>query len=582
MVSQALSEKCGKSFELQINSDTHETYLIFTSPIFTPENEIIAVLILFQPSEYKLNPIIKIWGQIFESVESVIISERDCIPFLNNPIFDNGSYWDTKRPFQSKVTSFFSNAFLTDSLIIYTNRNGKDVLGFVSKIQGMPWYLVTKTDKSQIFNILTTKLLTISGISLLLFLLLTSVLIYYYNKSQKDIYRSLYISNLELLKSQNKIVEHEKILSSIYNAAAEVILTIELPERRITHTNNAIEQIFGWKPAEVIGNSTAIFFPDDKAWERTGLIMQDAIKNKQVFCHTERKLVNKNKQPIYCDVHTSFIYQNDIAVKAVSVYHDITEIKQLIDELTDARAQAERNEKYKTMLLADIAHEVRSPLNGVLGFSELLLMKPDIPKEKRIYYLEIIKKTGDRMSETINDIMELSRIEAGATDLKISSVNLYQMTDYFYAFFKPEAECKGLELRLHNRLKTHKCFVKTDQGKLESIISNLLKNAIKYTSKGFVELEVEMDDAKLIYTIRDTGPGISPEQQEIIFNRFVQVDRTPAGRYDGLGIGLSIVKSYSDMIGGSITVKSVEGQGSEFCFVLPIAPFCPMHPQKKR
>lgn len=186
------------------------------------------------------------------------------------------------------------------------------------------------------------------------------------------------------------------------------------------------------------------------------------------------------------------------------------------------------------------------------------------------------------MSETINDIMELSRIEAGATDLKISSVNLYQMTDYFYAFFKPEAECKGLELRLHNRLKTHKCFVKTDQGKLESIISNLLKNAIKYTSKGFVELEVEMDDAKLIYTIRDTGPGISPEQQEIIFNRFVQVDRTPAGRYDGLGIGLSIVKSYSDMIGGSITVKSVEGQGSEFCFVLPIAPFCPMHPQKKR
>lgn len=572
-IKQSLEAKDGFSSDFYQNIGTNKVLIDFTTPVYNAKNEPVAVLVFTQLAGDVILSTIETWPLISESGETMVIKKHgDKLILLSHSRVNDVLSFDSIVPSELKIKLLLNKSSLIDNLIRFKDYRGKEVLGYVSEIEGKSWFLVSKVDTAEIYGRLKYKLLLISGTSLLIFLLLVLGLVSFYNKRQKNAYQTLYFNKVKLLKAQNLIVENEKILSSIYNAVAEVILTIDLPERIITHTNSAVEQVFGWKPSEVIGKSTAILFSEKEEWEKSTETMLNAIKNKQIFCHAERKLYNKNKQPIYCEIHTSFIYLDDKIIKAVSVYHDITEKKQLIDELTQARIMAENKEKLKSMFLADIAHEVRSPLNGIMGFTELL-MTSNITPDKQQHYLEILKKTGERMSGTINDIMELSRIEAGATELKISNVDIDKMTDYFINFFKPEAEEKGLEFRLNNKLKNTDFLLKTDQGKLESIVSNLLKNAIKYTLQGFVELEVKIDDSNLVFVVRDSGLGISPEKKEEIFNRFVQVERTQAGRYDGLGIGLSIVKSYAEMIGGSISLESVEGEGSVFYFIMPVDGF---------
>jgi len=569
-INQTLDAKTGLSSDLSQNSDNNEILINFTAPVFIDNNEPVAILVFTQNAGAVILPTIETWPLISKSGETMMIKKHgDSVTLLSHTGVIDVLPFDSIIPSELKIKLLLNESSLIDNLIRFKDYKGKEVLGYISAIERKSWFLVSKEDTSEIYGRLKNKLVIISSTSILLFILLTLGLNYFYIRFQKNIYRNLYYNEIELLKAQNCIVENEKILSSIYNAASEVIITVELPGRIITHTNNTIEQVFGWKPSEVIGKSTAILFPDKEEWKRTTETIFNALNNKQISCKYESKLIHKNKQPINCEIHTSFIYQNDKIIKAVSVYHDITEKKQLVDELTNARITAENKEKLKSMFLADIAHEIRSPLNGILGFTELL-MRPDIADEKRNHYLEILKRTGERMSETINDIMELSRIEAGATELNISEVDINKMSCYFYDFFKPETEYKGLEFKLNNKLASTDCFVKTDQGKLESIISNLLKNAIKYTQQGFVELEVKIEEGYLIYIVRDSGLGISSEKKDEIFNRFVQVERTQAGRYDGLGIGLSIAKSYADMIGGQICLESVEGEGSSFYFTLPI------------
>lgn len=569
-INQTIIEKTSQSSDLYRDIITNEILIHFTAPVFNNNHELIAVLVFTQNAGKVILSAIEIWPLISKSGETMVVKRTsDSIILINHSKVNDALPLDSVLISDYKTKLILNQNLLTEKLIQFKDYREKNVLGYISAIEGKSWLLISKEDTAEIYSRLKSKFIIISGISLLIFSLLTLGLIVLFNKRQKDIYRKLYLSKVTLLKAQNRIVENEKILSSIYNATSEVIITIDVPERIIVHSNKAIEQVFGWKPSEVIGKSTSMFFPSHDEWERTSEAMLNAFKNKMDYCKTERKLINKNNKTIYCEIHTSFIYYENNKVKAVSVYHDITEKKQLIEELISARIKAENKEKLKSMFLADIAHEVRSPLNGVLGFTQLL-MSPCIKPESQKHYLEIIKKTGERMSATINDIMELSRIEAGATELKLREVNINQMTNYFYNFFKPEAEAKDLEFRLNNQLKDSDNFIITDKNKLESIISNLLKNAIKYTLEGFIELEVKKVDNNLLYIIRDSGLGISSEKKDEIFYRFVQVERTQAGRYDGLGIGLSIAKSYADMIGGKICLESVEGEGSVFYFTLPI------------
>ena len=173
------------------------------------------------------------------------------------------------------------------------------------------------------------------------------------------------------------------------------------------------------------------------------------------------------------------------------------------------------------------------------------------------------------MLNTINDLIEISKLEAGSFNVSFSEVTIAEVLTYFLNFFKLEAENKGLEFSLCDELLESKLVIKTDKEKLLGILTNLLKNAIKYTDKGSVEFGYQKKDDFVEFFVKDTGIGISKEQQQVIFERFVQVKMTKARTYEGSGLGLAITKANVELLGGTIRVESEKGKGSRFYFTLP-------------
>ncbi len=219
-----------------------------------------------------------------------------------------------------------------------------------------------------------------------------------------------------------------------------------------------------------------------------------------------------------------------------------------------------------------MSHEIRTPMNGILGFVGLL-KKPDLTGVKQKKYVEIIEKSGVRMLNILNDIMSISKVESGLMEMSISKTNINEQIEYLYTFFKPEAELLGLQLSYKTDLPENKANVKTDKEKIYAILTNLIKNALKFTNKGSIEfgykLLVDKNSKALEFYVKDTGLGISKEKQNFIFERFRQANESLTRDHEGAGLGLSISKAYVEMLGGKIWVESIEDECSCFYFTIP-------------
>jgi len=245
----------------------------------------------------------------------------------------------------------------------------------------------------------------------------------------------------------------------------------------------------------------------------------------------------------------------------------------ILDELKTAKLQAQESDRLKSAFLANMSHEIRTPMNGILGFAELL-KTPGLTGTQQQEYIDIIGKSGNRMLNIINDIVDISKIEAGLMKLDIKVSNINEQIEYIYTFFKPEVEAKGMKLSFKNALTAKEAIIETDREKLYAILTNLVKNAIKYTKEGTIEIGYERVETRSIaslleFYVKDTGIGIPKDRQEAIFERFIQADIADKMARQGAGLGLSITKAYIEMLGGKIWVESEEGIGSTFYFTLP-------------
>ena len=238
------------------------------------------------------------------------------------------------------------------------------------------------------------------------------------------------------------------------------------------------------------------------------------------------------------------------------------------EQLKIALEAAQQSDRLKSAFLANMSHEIRTPMNGILGFSELL-KQPNLSYDKQAKFIDIIEKSGLRMLSTINDIVDISKIEAGQMRVFISEVNINQKIEELYAFFKPEAEKKGLKLLVKNNLSAKDAIIKTDEVKIDAILTNLIKNAIKFSYEGSIELSCNKKDDYIEFYVKDTGIGIPSDRQQNIFDRFVQADIEDKAAHEGSGLGLAISKSYVEMLNGEILVESLEGKGSQFYFKIP-------------
>jgi signal transduction histidine kinase/CheY-like chemotaxis protein len=255
-------------------------------------------------------------------------------------------------------------------------------------------------------------------------------------------------------------------------------------------------------------------------------------------------------------------------IQIVVTFVDITQRKLAEEELIKAKVKAEESDRLKSAFLTNMSHEIRTPMNGILGFAELL-KEPDLTGDQQQNYIAMINKSGQRMLNIINDIIDISKIEAGLSEVHLSASNINEQLEYIHNFFWPEADLKGLELSLNNRLECNDALLFTDREKVYAILTNLVKNAIKYTHVGGIELGcVRKGDFLEIY-VNDTGIGIPKNRQNAIFERFIQADIEDRMAIQGAGLGLAISKAYVEMLGGDIWVESEVGKGSTFYFTLP-------------
>ncbi|MFO7673750.1 MAG: CHASE domain-containing protein [Lutibacter sp.] len=237
-------------------------------------------------------------------------------------------------------------------------------------------------------------------------------------------------------------------------------------------------------------------------------------------------------------------------------------------ELSIAKEKAEVSSRLKSAFLANMSHEIRTPMNAVLGFSELL-EQPELTAEKQAKYFEIIKKSGNRLLNVINDIIDISKVESGQMEILISEFTVLEQINEVHALFNTEAIRKGILLSIKNALPSNEMTIKTDNHKINAILVNLVKNAIKYCDKGTIEIGVSKKETIVEFYVKDTGIGIDKHRQSAIFDRFVQADIEDVKALQGSGLGLSISKAYVEMLGGEIWVESEPGKGAAFYFTIP-------------
>jgi PAS domain S-box-containing protein len=336
----------------------------------------------------------------------------------------------------------------------------------------------------------------------------------------------------------------------------------------IEYVNPAIQKLSGYTSDELIGQNPRIF-SSGKTPRSVYKSLWHTITKGNVW---EGEFQNRKKNG---DLFWEAATISPVTDKHGKITHylairkDITEQKRMTRELIEAKERAEEGDRLKSAFLANMSHEIRTPMNGILGFTELL-MEPDLTTEEIKNYIDIINKSGQRMLNTVNDLMEISKIEAGMVSVSPGSVNLTTLIRDTVQFMKPKFDEKGLTLRIENYLTEGEDTFTLDRQKIESILLNLLTNAIKYSTSGAITIQARKKTKYLLLSVSDEGIGIPSNRLQVIFNRFEQGETQLTRTSEGTGLGLAIAKSYVDMMNGRIWVESELGKGSTFYVRIPL------------
>ncbi|MCR5865003.1 PAS domain-containing protein [Aquincola sp. J276] len=368
--------------------------------------------------------------------------------------------------------------------------------------------------------------------------------------------------------AQRELADRERLLRLAMDAFPGVLAHWDT-DMRCTFANKAYRSWLGLDPAEMVGRTQReLFGPELYALNEP--LMRAALRGERVRAERSRQL------PDGSTVHYWLHYLPDRDEHGVhgfvSVVMDVTELKTVQLQLEERTAQAELANIAKSQFLANMSHEIRTPLNAVMGLS-YLLEQSALDAEQR-GFIQRIQTAGRALMGVIDDVLDLSKIEAGEMLLEEAPFDLARLLAELTEVLSVQADGKGLALRMPALAGVPR-HVRGDATRVRQILTNLLSNAIKFTEQGIVSLDVEVlhrqdERAWLCWTVRDTGIGIAPEVQQRLFAPFTQADASTTRRFGGTGLGLSIVRRLAGLMGGEVGVHSRPGEGSEFWVVLPL------------
>ena len=391
----------------------------------------------------------------------------------------------------------------------------------------------------------------------------------------------------ERKKYESELKENEERFKALSNATFEAIF---ISEKGICiEANKAAIEMFGYNHHELIG----IFGTDVIAEESKEIVKQNMLRGFEE--PYEAIAIRKDGSKFSAMFHgRMFEYkgrdvritairditlqkQNEIALKEneqllkqqndelVSNYLLMQSINQ---ELEEAKEKAEESDRLKSAFLANMSHEIRTPMNGIVGFSQLMRTKK-LTEDQQMKFIKIINNSSMQLLRIVNDIIDVSKIEIGKVDLNYQESNINFLLNELFAFYKPVAGRKNIKLSLQKGLNDEQSLISTDQVKVRQVLDNIISNAVKFTKDGFINFGYKHKDNNLEFYIQDSGIGIPEEQQNIVFDRFMQADSQLSETHSGTGLGLSISKSYIELLGGKIWLESESEKGTTFYFTIP-------------
>ena len=338
-------------------------------------------------------------------------------------------------------------------------------------------------------------------------------------------------------------------------------------DANIEYVNSAFEKVSGYSIEELIGKNPRILHSGHQSQS----FYQEMWSNLSSGEIWKGEILNKKKNgDLYWEsiAITPILDDDQNIMKYIAIKDDITYKKNIEQALLRSKEKAEESDRLKTAFLQNMSHEIRTPLNSILGFSQILQNTNASPEEVQ-QYSEIISKSGTRLLDLINNILDISKIESGNLVLKEEAIQLNQLIQHIDKLISPRIKQKGLKLHLKFDLSDQDSLIQIDAGKLNQILLNLITNAIKFTEKGSITCSYKIVDDKILFCVKDTGPGIPRKQQSQVFGRFYQVDQTINKHFEGVGLGLAISKGLVELLRGDIWLESEIGKGTSFFFTIP-------------
>jgi len=378
--------------------------------------------------------------------------------------------------------------------------------------------------------------------------------------SLRQAYDELRASHERLRKTQHSI-----------DQAALCVFWIVPESARFSYVNQRVCDVLGYSREEMLDGMTVADIDPNWPTDRWPEHLAELRKTKSMQLRTDHRKKNGEVFPVEVTVYLSEFEGEE---HMVSFATDIRDRIASEEAMKAALAAAESANRMKSVFLANMSHELRTPLNAILGFAQIMERDPRIPDDER-ENLRTINRSGPHLLTLINDVLEISRIEAGRMHLQDEPCDLRELAHSLVELMRPRAQAKGLELRVRIDPDTPR-YVMTDTGKLRQILLNLISNATKYTATGHIELDLSCLQPpgvapRLRLRVTDTGIGIAESEQERIFDPFYQTEHGIA-LGEGTGLGLTISREYARLMGGQLEVESRPGRGASFCLSLPCQP----------
>ncbi|GAB4405784.1 MAG: hypothetical protein OHK0048_25700 [Rhodoferax sp.] len=379
----------------------------------------------------------------------------------------------------------------------------------------------------------------------------------------------------DIITAQQQVAASERRLQDVLAATQEGIWDWHVPSGRVFHNANWY-RLLGFDAGDIddtVDAFAAHLHPEDRpaVWQK----IQDLLAGRSAVYRSEHRMLCKDGTVIWV-LDRGRVAERDAQgqpLRVVGAFSDITQRRHDQAALEHALHLAQSATRAKSDFLATMSHELRTPLNGVLGMAQLL-QDDDVSPDERKEYARIILESGQTLLGLLNDILDLSKVESGKLVLELAPVQPRNVIEPLLPGFAEQARRKGIALTHAYAIAPERCF-EGDVLRLRQMVSNYLGNAIKFTARGTVHVELgtlqdERGQTLLECAVQDSGIGIAPDKQALLFQPFTQADNSTTRRFGGTGLGLSIVARLAELMGGGVGLSSQEGTGSRFWFRIPV------------